>query len=125
MVTAATVLLADDSEQLRDLCSASLVRDGRFRVVGQVGDGREVVVAAAQLRPAIVLLDLAMPGLDGLQILPDLRAVLPGSAIVVFSGFTKDDFGDRVFAAGANAYLEKRDVVGLPARLAALLGWGE
>lgn len=119
------VLLADDSEQLRDLCATTLLRDGRFRVVGAVGDGRDVVVAAAKMRPDVVLLDLAMPGLDGLQVLPPLRSVLPGSCIVVFSGFHREEFADRVVEAGADAYLEKRDLACLPERLVSLWRGGE
>lgn len=101
------VLLADDTAQLRTLLKSKLTGSGRFEVVAEAGDGEQALDAARRTRPDLVLLDLSMPVMDGLQALPLLREALPDAVIVVFSGFQGESVEKTVLTRGADAYLEK------------------
>ena len=107
-VAAATVsvLLVDDTPTLRRLMRLALDGTG-FEVVGEAGDGQSAVELAAQLEPDLVLLDLAMPVMDGLEALPLLRAGLPRVRVVILSGFDRRAMESQVIEAGADAYLQK------------------
>jgi len=109
------VLLADDYHDLRELMRFQLERAG-FDVIGEASDGQEAVTMAGELTPDVIVLDLAMPKMDGLQALPTLRETSPGSKVIVVSGFANGLMADRVLAAGASRFVEKgvgMDVVGL------------
>lgn len=101
------ILLADDTEDIRTLLRILLEADARFRVVAEAADGSEAVLLAAQQKPDVIVLDLAMPVLDGLEALPEIRRVSPASAIIVLSGFETKRMADRALAAGADRYIEK------------------
>ena len=101
------VVLADDTPEYRQLLRMILEQDGRFAVVGEAADGHEAVrVTGAQLPDAIVL-DLAMPVMDGLQAIPLLLAISPATTIVVLSGFARGQLDREALALGASAYVEK------------------
>jgi two-component system sensor histidine kinase/response regulator len=103
------VLLVDDSPALRAL--TRMVLDGKgFEVVGEAGDGLAGVTMAAELQPDLVLLDLAMPVMDGLEALPKVREAAPHAKVVILSGFDRRAMEQQVVDAGADAYLQK----GLP-----------
>jgi len=101
------VLVVDDAANLRELLTLLLEVEDDFEVVGTAADGRQAIDAAALLQPDVVLLDLAMPVMDGLQALPELRANLPHARIVIFSGFEHDALAEEAMQAGADAYIEK------------------
>jgi DNA-binding NarL/FixJ family response regulator len=101
------VLLADDAPAYRRLLRLALEDDGRFAVVGEVGDGAQAVEAADVERPDVLLLDLAMPVMDGLQAIPQVRRRSPETRIVVLSAFSRGRVGEEVESAGASVYLEK------------------
>jgi len=101
------VLVVDDAANLRELLTLLLEVEDDFEVVGTAADGRQAIEAAELLRPDVVLLDLAMPVMDGLQALPELRAHLPLARIVIFSGFEHEALAEEALAAGADAYIEK------------------
>jgi signal transduction histidine kinase len=107
------VLVVDDTADIRFLVRLTLERDGRFEVVGEADDGAEAIVAAARLRPDVVLLDLAMPVMDGLEALPQIRAESAGSKIVVLSGFNAREMSADALARGASSYLEKGGIADL------------
>jgi len=115
------VLVVDDAANLRELLTVLLDVEDDFEVVGTAGDGQQALVKAEALAPDVVLLDLAMPVMDGLQALPTLRTMLPRARIVVFSGFDERALADAAMAAGADDYIEKgTSVTQLLARLRAL-----
>src|SRR4051794_32292950 len=115
------VLVVDDAANLRELLTVLLEVEDDFEVVGAVGDGAQALEKAEELAPDIVLLDLAMPVMDGLAALPGLRERLPSASIVVFSGFEQEALVERALAEGADAYVEKgTSVLQLVARLRAL-----
>ena len=101
------VLVVDDAANLRELLTLLLEVEDDFEVVGTAADGRQAIEAAEALKPDVVLLDLAMPVMDGLQALPELRAQLPNARIVIFSGFEHQALASAALRAGADAYIEK------------------
>ena len=101
------VLIVDDAVNLRELLTLLLEVEDDFEVVGTAADGEQAIQAAASLGPDVVLLDLAMPVMDGLQALPLLRARLPRARIVIFSGFEHQALATEALTAGADAYIEK------------------
>jgi DNA-binding NarL/FixJ family response regulator len=76
-------------------------------IVGEAANGQEAIDLAQQHRPDVIVLDLAMPDMDGLEALPKLREVAPKAKVVVFSGFQESLFGRKALELGANAYVEK------------------
>jgi DNA-binding NarL/FixJ family response regulator len=101
------VLVVDDAANLRELLTLLLDTEDDFEVIGTASDGEQALAVAESLMPDIVLLDLAMPVMDGMQALPRIRALLPAAMIVIFSGFEQGSLIDEAMAAGADAYLEK------------------
>ncbi len=103
------VVIADDAAAMRALLREVLGASPSFRVVGEAADGDEAVRLSAREQPDMVLLDLAMPILDGFGAIPRIRACSPTSRIVVLSGFSAGRMAQRALDVGADAYLEKRD----------------
>ena len=104
------VVLVDDMVELRGLIRLTLERSGHFRVVGQAGNGREGIEVATATQPDLVLLDVSMPVMDGLEALPILCREVPTTKVVMLSGFSQARLGAEAKARGAVAYVEK----GLP-----------
>jgi YesN/AraC family two-component response regulator len=101
------VLVVDDAAHLRDLLTLLLDVEDDFEVVGTAADGKQALSIAAGLAPDVVLLDLAMPVMDGMAALPELRRQLPDARIVIFSGFEHQALAEQALAAGADDYIEK------------------
>jgi DNA-binding NarL/FixJ family response regulator len=101
------VVLADDTAEYRLLLRLILEQDGRFEIVGEAADGAEAVQMATEEQPDVLVLDLAMPVMDGLQAIPGIRAGSPETAIVVLSGFARGRLDRQALARGATAYVEK------------------
>jgi len=102
-----TVLLADDLEEYRVLLRKMLEMDGRFSVVGEAPDGHAAVRLAQETDPDVVLLDIAMPEMDGLEAIPRIREVAPRSRVVMLSGFGEEVMSDKSLRLGAHAYVVK------------------
>jgi len=100
------ILVVDDHQMLREALVGMLAAAG-FEVVGAVGDGADATSLAVELTPDVVLMDLSMPVLNGLDATRLLREVVPGVAIVIFSAFDSPELKRQAFDAGAVAYLPK------------------
>jgi DNA-binding NarL/FixJ family response regulator len=100
------VLVADDHSLFRDGI-ASLLEASGFHVVGQVGDGQAALQAARRLRPDLVLMDLSMPGMTGLEALRTIRAELPDVQVVMLTVSDEDDDLFEAIQSGARGYLLK------------------
>src|SRR3954453_7374902 len=84
------VLLCDDVGAFRALMRFTLAEDPRIRIVGEAADGCEGIEGVGELRPDVVLLDLAMPVCDGFEAIPRMRECSPETTIVALSGFTAE-----------------------------------
>lgn len=101
------VLIADDTPDIRMLLRWSLEPDDRFEVVGEAGNGAEAIELISSQTVDAVLLDLAMPVMDGLQAIPQIKSASPDTKIIVLSGFDQESMAGEALARGADAYLEK------------------
>jgi DNA-binding NarL/FixJ family response regulator len=102
------VLIVDDHPLTRDAL-ATLLAGNDFDVVGQASDGQEAIDLAGTLRPQLVLLDLSMPGLDGLSALPGLRAAVPDAEVIVLTASGTEENLLAAIRAGAAGYLLKSE----------------
>ena len=101
------VLVVDDDPLYAEAAMAILSQDDRLDVVGRASDGREAVELALSLRPDVVLMDVAMPILDGVAATARIRPLLPGARIVAFAGSAERDVVEAMLEAGADAYCVK------------------
>ena len=113
-----TVLIVDDHEPFRSSARALLEAEG-FDVVGEAGDGGEAVEAVARLRPQVVLLDIQLPGGDGLAVAEQLATASNPPAVVLISSREAAAYGPRLSAAPARGFIPKSGLSG--DALAALL----
>jgi hypothetical protein len=101
------VVLVDDSVDVRTLVRMRLEASGHFAVVGEAADGEEAIELIIRHEPTLVLLDISMPAMDGLETLPAILAVRPGTRVVMFSGFSGADLVAQVRDLGAADLVEK------------------
>lgn len=101
------VVIADDTPDIRMLLRWSLEPDQRFEIVGEAANGAEALSLISSLDVDAILLDLAMPVMDGLQAIPQIKLASPSTRIVVLSGFDHDSMAGEALKRGADAYLEK------------------
>ena len=101
-----SVLIVDDHPLTRDALAGLLVQHG-FDVVGEASDGGEAIACAERLQPDLVLLDLSMPGMDGLEALPRIKKASPATSVIVFSGFSAERMEAVALAHGADRYVDK------------------
>jgi len=111
------ILLVDDHPLTRSAL-AGLLQEHGFDVAGEAGDGEEAIAKAAELHPDLVLLDLSMPGLDGLSALPRLREAAPSCEVVVLTASGEEQSLLAAIRAGAAGYLLKSEP---PARIVEFL----
>jgi DNA-binding NarL/FixJ family response regulator len=103
-----TVLLAEDHAIVRQGLCSLLQADGHFNVVGQARTGREAVAMAESLKPEVILMDIAMPGLNGLQATQQILAHSPLAKVIILSAHSDDEYIERTTAAGVSGFLEKQ-----------------
>jgi len=106
-VTQIRLLLADDQALVRGALAALLELEPDLDVVVQVGRGDEVVAAAVAHRPDVALLDVEMPGLDGISATRDLRRAVPSCRVLVVTTFGRPGYLRRAMEAGASGFLVK------------------
>jgi DNA-binding NarL/FixJ family response regulator len=101
------VFLVDDVSDLRALVRIALEEDADFEVVGEAANGRDGVEGVAEAQPDVVLLDLSMPDMDGLEAIPLMRERAPNARIVVLSGHEAGRVSRAALDQGAADYLNK------------------
>jgi DNA-binding NarL/FixJ family response regulator len=102
-----SVFLVEDQTLIRAAFRRVLQNDERFIVLGDTGDPRHGIQEIGRLKPDVVILDIAMPGLSGLDALPQIREISPKSRVVMLSHHEGEVFVRRALDAGATGYLSK------------------
>ena len=102
------VLLADDHTIVRKGLCALLDGEADIEVIGEAEDGREAVKLAGELHPDIVVMDIAMPGLNGLEATKQLRKLYPEMKILILSMHANEEYVIQTLRAGAEGYLVKK-----------------
>jgi two-component system response regulator DesR len=101
------VLLAEDQAMVRGALGALLTLEGDIEVVAEVGRGDEVVAAALAARPDVALLDIEMPGIDGIAAAAELRAQLPACRVLILTTFGRPGYLRRAMESGALGFVVK------------------
>jgi DNA-binding NarL/FixJ family response regulator len=102
-----TCLIADDHEVVREGLRLSLSRSPEIRVVGEASDGASAVAVAERRRPHVVIMDVRMPGMDGLEATKILAERLPQTAVLIFTAYGERSLLGRGLEAGAKGYILK------------------
>jgi CheY-like chemotaxis protein len=119
-VTNWRVLIVDDNEDITSLMRLQLDRTDGAAVVGTATDGAAAIQMANEVHPNMILLDMMMPGMGGLEALPILRELVPEARIIMFSAGSFDNDRARALELGADDYFVKGDALDLLDTLAAV-----
>jgi DNA-binding NarL/FixJ family response regulator len=103
------ILIADDHEIVREGLKAMIRQQPGWEVCGDVSTGREAVAQATTLDPDIIVMDIGMPDLNGLDATRQIKRALPNTEVLIFTANETEDIVRNVFKAGAKAYLLKSD----------------
>ncbi|AKC81682.1 LuxR family transcriptional regulator [Verrucomicrobia bacterium IMCC26134] len=103
-----TVLIAEDHVVVRQGLCSLLNADGDFKIAGEAKDGREAVNLAASLRPDVILLDIGMPFLNGIDAARQILAAQPAARVIILSAHNEDEYVSRAVDIGAQGFLEKQ-----------------
>ncbi|MDP1524952.1 MAG: response regulator transcription factor [Rhodocyclaceae bacterium] len=101
------ILLADDHQMFRDALRSLLEKSPHIKVVGETGDGLEVVKLAQATTPDIICMDIGMPGMNGIEATRRLSTLCPETKIIAVSAFAEQRYAMDMFDAGATAYVTK------------------
>jgi len=105
------ILLVEDHVVVRQGTRQLLEREQDFEVIGEAGDGEEAVRLASQLKPDVIIMDVAMPKLSGVEATKQIKELLPSTIVLVLTGYDYDEYIFSLLEAGAAGYLMK-DVSG-------------
>ncbi len=103
-----TILLAEDHTMVREGLRRLLERDTQFQIVGEAHNGRQAVEMVQTLRPALVLLDIAMPLMNGLEAARQIRLTVPECRILILSAHSDDAYVEQAIACGVAGFLPKQ-----------------
>lgn len=103
------ILVADDHEVMRTGVRALIEQEPGWQVCGTASNGQEAVEVARKLKPDVVVLDMTMPELDGLEVLREIKHALPKTEVVIFSAYHSEEVIEQLFDAGAKSYIQKSD----------------
>jgi DNA-binding NarL/FixJ family response regulator len=106
-VEAIKILIADDHPVVREGLISMLSREDDFKVVGEAKDGAEALNRAKELSPDVVLMDLRMPEMDGVEAMRQIRSAMPDIKFIILTTYSDDDYIFSGIEAGARAYLLK------------------
>lgn len=102
-----TILLAEDHVIVRESIRQSLEKVDNFTVIGEAGDGEEAVAMTRQLKPSVVIMDISMPKLNGIEATKKIKDILPGTIILVLTAYDYEQYIFPLLEAGAAGYLLK------------------
>jgi DNA-binding NarL/FixJ family response regulator len=104
------VLIADDHRLFAEALEAILSGDSRIDVVGRARNGKEAVAMAVELEPDVVLMDISMPLMDGVEATREIRRLRPGACVLMLTGSDSPADVDRARSAGAAGYVTKDQI---------------
>jgi DNA-binding NarL/FixJ family response regulator len=107
-VKSITILLADDHTIVREGLRTLLEGEGDIKVIGEAATGREAVEMAHKLQPAVIVMDIAMPMLNGLEATRQIRKARPDAKVLILSAHSDDAYLEQVMGLGASGYLIKQ-----------------
>ena len=102
-----TCLIVDDHEVVREGLRLSLSRAPHIRVVGEASDGASAVALAERRRPDVVVMDIRMPGMDGLEATREIRERVPDTSVLIFTAYSERSLLTRGLESGARGYILK------------------
>ena len=102
-----TILIADDHTLIRETWSLILRNDPRFTVLAETGNGEEAIELARELRPDVILMDINLPGIDGIEATQQIRKFAPGSRVLGISLHTQPAYARQMMKKGAMGYVTK------------------
>jgi DNA-binding NarL/FixJ family response regulator len=101
------IIVCDDTKDIRVLLNAEFQMYDDLEIVGEAENGREAITLADRHHPDVVVLDLAMPEMDGLEALPEIRKVSPESRVIVLSSYDAGAVQNEVIELGAYRFIDK------------------
>jgi NarL family two-component system response regulator LiaR len=106
-MSSTTILLVDDHVLVRQGTRELLEHENDLRVVGEAGDGEEAVELAASLHPDVIIMDIAMPKMSGIEATRQIKSIQPDTAVLILSAYDDDQYVFALLEAGAAGYLLK------------------
>lgn len=107
MAASTTIFLAEDHELMRDGLRAALTRHGKFEIVGEAADGAIAVAEIKKLRPDVVVMDIGMPSMDGIEAARQVKQALPETKVIMLTSHDSEQEIFASLASGANGYCLK------------------
>ncbi len=102
-----TILIVDDNQGVRNVLTRILQKGQEFRVVGEAEDGSEALELARALSPDLILMDLAMPRVNGLEATRRIKVERPGTKVIILTRYEEDAYRQAATQSGADAFLSK------------------
>jgi len=119
-----SVLVVDDNSSVRKLICELFTRESDFRVCGEAENGRDAILKAQEVAPDLIVTDLSMPLMNGLEETCTLKKLMPEIPVIIYSAHMDSFFEKEAMAAGASAVVAKTDVVAaLIPTARALVNW--
>jgi DNA-binding NarL/FixJ family response regulator len=103
------VLVVDDQRPFRTAARAVIARTAGFEVIGEAATGEEAVITARSLRPSLVLMDINLPGIDGIEATRQILAEAPGTVVFLCSTYQQRDLPPDAATSGAAGYVHKEE----------------
>lgn len=107
----ATILIVDDDQGFREMVKRLLEREPGVSVVGEAGDGEEAVRLARELQPDVILMDIAMPRVDGLEATRRIKAERPEAKVIILTIHNEEAYRRAAAESGADVFLPKKTLM--------------
>ncbi len=104
------ILLADADRNFRRRVGSFLATESDFEVIGEIDDGLKVVSHAVRSKPDVILMDISMPGMNGLDAAKQITGVMPGVKVVMLSAYDIDEYKKASLEHGASGYVVKKEM---------------
>jgi DNA-binding NarL/FixJ family response regulator len=110
VVRRSKVLIVDDDMRFRQRVKQLLACESAVEIIGEAGDGEEAILKAREYRPDLVLMDIRMPGMNGLESIRCLNAEMPDLKVIILTALDLQEYREAAIASGASGFVPKRNV---------------